>query len=89
MEMIKTIKIIIISLLLNGCAAYGYLDSDDFDVVVRQGFDMEKNGRFVPAEERYFKALSIAEKKCDNRDCFCQISFRTLLQKPFSIYKFF
>lgn len=57
---------VVILLVLNGCVAVGYFDSDDYRTVVSQGHEMEKMNRFIPAKERYYKALRIAEKNNDN-----------------------
>jgi tetratricopeptide (TPR) repeat protein len=58
---------LILLLWLQGCAAVGYLESNDPKTVILQGFDLEKMNRVIAAEGRYKKGLNLAEANGDAR----------------------
>jgi tetratricopeptide (TPR) repeat protein len=53
--------------ILQGCAWFGFIDSNDYQTVASQGFELQKMARMGPAEERYKKALRLAEASGDSR----------------------
>ncbi|MCD6035593.1 MAG: hypothetical protein K0R63_1334 [Rickettsiales bacterium] len=64
----NTVVLSCLTIILQGCAAVGFLESNNFDTVVGQGFELEKSGREIAAESRYLKALQLAKESGDKRD---------------------